>query len=250
MPAHPQHSASQKHFLGALAASMHEMAQPLSTIQASLELALLCPTTAEQYRWIAEDVLLHLQRAVESMQFTAYLTRFQQPAADIQEVRLSAALNEVISDLQRTLDTAQLQLMFFCSEREQPIRVSPARLRQMLFYVLQAVQGCSEPGDSVQIEIQASEGHLALRVQHAQSNSDPTSGSKASNSAMVDRALALTNAIVSNAGGDFSGRANPFLIVADFPMKPERRAGAIDKNKLSEFASPLAVSSRRCLKTS
>src|SRR5216684_9149297 len=105
----PNRFPSQEKFLRTLTASMHEMAQPLSTIQASLELALLCPTTAEQYRWIAEDVLLHLQRAVESMQFTAYLTRFQQPAADIQDVLLSAALNEVISDLQRTLDTAHLQ---------------------------------------------------------------------------------------------------------------------------------------------
>ena len=98
---------SQKQFLSTLSASMHEMAQPLSTIQASLELALLCPTTIEQYRWVAEDALMQLQRVVESMQFTAQLTRFHQPAADIQDVLLSAVLEEVISDLQRTFDDRQ-----------------------------------------------------------------------------------------------------------------------------------------------
>ena len=70
-----------------LSASMHQMAQPLSTIQASLELALLSPTTAERnIKEIAENVLRQLRSAVESMQFAACLARFQQPAADMQDV--------------------------------------------------------------------------------------------------------------------------------------------------------------------
>ena len=40
-------SASQEKFLRMLAASMHQMAQPMSTIQASLEMALLSPTTRD-----------------------------------------------------------------------------------------------------------------------------------------------------------------------------------------------------------
>src|SRR6266478_9836031 len=98
MRAHPHSSPSQDKFLRALSASLHQMAQPLSTIQASLELALLGPTTAEQYREIAEDLLQHLRRGVESMQFTAWLARFHQPAADVHDVLLSAALESVIAD--------------------------------------------------------------------------------------------------------------------------------------------------------
>src|SRR6202035_2164284 len=99
-------------FLRTLSASLHQMAQPLSTIQASLELALLGPTTAEEYQGMATDLLQYLRRAVESMQFTAWLARFHQPAADVQDVLLSAALESVISDLRRTLETAELQLLF------------------------------------------------------------------------------------------------------------------------------------------
>jgi hypothetical protein len=241
---------SQKQFLSALSASMHEMAQPLSTIQASLELALLCPTTVEQYRWMAEDALMQLQRVVESMQFTAQLTRFQQPAADTEDVLLSATLDEVVSDLQRTFDSAQLQILFSYSKHEKKIRISRSRLRQMLFYVLQAVQGSCQPGDLVKIEIQASEGHVVLRVQHSPSDSLPSDCPK-KNSVIVQRALALANAIVSNAGGDFTSSDGPFLIVADFPMKRDRKTAALDKNSLSQFAgSPLAVNARRWLKTS
>src|SRR6266446_9326866 len=102
----PNRFPSQEKFLRTLTASMHEMAQPLSTIQASLELALLSPTTAGQYQEIAADALRHLCAAVESMRFAARLTRFQQPAADVQDVRLSVALENAISDLRLTLDAA------------------------------------------------------------------------------------------------------------------------------------------------
>ena len=137
---------------------MHQMAQPLSTIQASLELALLSPTTEAEYKEIAENILGQLRSAVESMQFAARLARFQQPAADVRDVLLSVALDEAISGLQRTLRHGAAQLLFFRSEHEPLISISPARLRQMLFYVLQAVQGCSQPGDLAKIEIQGPGG--------------------------------------------------------------------------------------------
>ena len=247
----PNRFPSQEKFLRTLTASMHQMAQPLSTIQASLELALLSPTTAEQYQELAQDALRHLQGAVESMQFAARLARFQQPAGDVRDVLLSTALEEVISDLQRTLDTAQLQLLFFRSEHEQLIRISPTRLRQMLFYVLQALQDCSQPGDLVHIEIHAPVGHLLLRIQHSQLKNDQVDCAKPPHEGMGDRALALAEAIVSGAGGEFSVTTYPFLIVADFPVKRESRAGAIGKNKLSDLASSqLAVSSHRLFKMS
>ena len=56
-------------------------------------------TTAGQYRETAEDVLIHVQRAVELMQFSARLALFQQPAADVRDVSLVATLREVLSDL-------------------------------------------------------------------------------------------------------------------------------------------------------
>ena len=62
------------------------MAQPISIIQASLELAVLSPTTAEQYQEIADSPSAELQRAVECIQFTACLARFQQPASDVRKV--------------------------------------------------------------------------------------------------------------------------------------------------------------------
>lgn len=241
---------SQEKFLTTLSASLHQMAQPMATIQASLELALLSPTTEAEYKEIAENILGQLKSAVESMQFAGRLARYQQPAKDVREILLSVALDEAISSLQRTFDTAQLQLLFFRSEREQPICISPVRLRQMLFYVLQAVQGCSQPGDLAKIEIQDPAGRMVLRIKHS-CNSSGASRTSSTTDAKVERALALAEAIVTGAGGDFMVSTGPLLIVADFPVKHESKSAAIDKSKPSEFKSvPLAFEEQRSFKMS
>ena len=244
-------SASQEKFLRMLAASMHQMAQPMATIQASLEMALLSPTTETEYREIAENILGQLRSAVESMQFAARLARFQQSAADVRDVLLSVALEEVISGLQHTLHTAQLRLLFFRPEHEPLINISPARLRQMLFYILQAVQAYSRPGDLAKIEIQGPADHLILRIKHSPARNGGTTRVWPSSDDMADRALALADAIVTGAGGEFKVGTSPLLIVADFPVKSANKAAAIDQRKVADFSSSQSsVSSHRFFKTS
>jgi hypothetical protein len=243
-------TVSQEKFLTTLSASLHQMAQPMSTIQASLELALLSPTTATEYKEIAENILGQLNSAVESMQFAGRLARYQQPATDVREVLLSVVLDEVISSLQRTFDSSQLQLLFFRSEHEHTISISPARLRQMLFYVLQAVQGCSRPGDLAKIEIQQPANRLVLRIKHSPGSSG-VSRPRSTTDDSVERALALADAIVTSARGEFNVSTSPLLIVADFPVNNGTGASATKKNTASESSSsPLAVGAVRLFKMS
>ena len=237
MSAPPRQIQSQEKFLRALSTSLHEMAQPLSTIQASLELAVLSPTTAGQYQQIAEESLRHLRAAVESMQFAGRLTRFQQPATDARDVKLSAVLEEVIADLRLTLESARIRLQILGCEPEPSIQVSATRLRQMLFYVLQAVESRSRPRDYVQIEIQAAAGHLILRMRRTQGENHLSGGGSLSLAAAADRALALAEAIVRSEGGEFEVTNSPLLIVAEFPVAPENRVGEPTKEKVADFFS-------------
>jgi signal transduction histidine kinase len=245
-----RHNPSHDKFLRTISESMHQMAQPLSTIQASLEMALLSPTTAQEYKEIAENVLAQLRSAVDSMQFAARLSRFQQPAVDVREVCLSDVLMEVVSSLQRTLDTAQLKLVFRRPQRESLISVSPTRLRQMLFYVLQALQSYSQPGDVAQIETDSTPGRLRLRIQHVAAITSPAVRPLSPQDEITDRALAVAEAIVASAGGEFSVTTSPLLIVADFTARHEAIAAIIsqnlvDKNKVSEVASSRSVIATR-----
>lgn len=246
-----QHNSRQEKFLRTLAESMHQMAQPLSTIQASLELAVLNPTTAAEYKEIAENVLAQLRSAVDSMQFAARLSRFQRPAIDVRDVSLSAALQEVISSLQRTLDTAEVKFLVRGLEHEPLISASPTRLRQMLFYVLQAVQHYSQPGDLAKIETDGTAGRLRLRIQHVAAKTGRIVHPLSPQDEVIDRALALADAIVTSGGGGFNVTTSPLLIVADFPLNHDSSAPAIDKHKASAFSgSPVAIVSHRLSKMS
>jgi signal transduction histidine kinase len=245
------HNSRQDKFLRTLAESMHQMAQPLSTIQASLEVALLSPTTAAEYKEIAENVLAQLRSVIDSMQFGARLSRFQRPATDVRDVSLSAALHEVISSLQRTLDTAEVKLVVRGVDHEPLISASPTRLRQMLFYVLQAVQHYSQPGDLARIETDNTAGRLRLRIQHVAAKTGKIVRPLSPQDEITDRALALAGAIVTSDGGEFSVTTSPLLMVAEFPLHHESSTAAIDKHKPSPFASsPVAIASHRLSKMS
>ncbi len=221
------------------------MAQPLSIIQAALELALIKPTTAKQYKTIAKEVLEELRRAVEPMHFVGQLARFQQPASDVADVLLSQSLEEVISDLHRAMEAAEVGVLFSRPGREQPLRTSATRLRQMLFYVMQAVQILSQPGDVVHIAVKARAGHLALRIQHSRHAEKPKAGAKAAEDVRASHALALAEAITTTAGGEFLVTTRPLLIVADFEVKRDRQKTSASKLKLEAAAkSQVAANSQ------
>lgn len=223
-----QNSPAQDNFLKTLSASLHQMAQPMSIIQASLEVALLRQTANEPFREVAEKVLEQLGRAVETLRFTSQLARYQQPASDVTSVRLSHVLQDAIEDLSRTLSTAQIKLALDHSGREREIQFSPVRLRQLFFYILQAVQHLSQPGDVVHIAIQANAGNIKLRIfQTPEHTVQPAP--KASDESFTTRALALAEAIVSSAGAEFHVNHSPLLITVDFPVRRQNKQPAADK---------------------
>lgn len=222
-------SQSQEKFIRALSESLHRMAQPLSIVQATLELTLLKPATAKEYRGIIKAVLEQLRRTFEPMQFAGQLTRFQQPAADVTEVLLSHTVEEVIASLHRTLESAQIGVLFSRPGRELPVRISPTRLRQMVFYVLQAVQSFSQPGDAMHVAVKAHAGRLGLSIQLSPGERPEASAGEV----RAAQALALADAVATNAGGEFSVTVNPLRIVADFPTTRARVAHA-GKYKVDE----------------
>jgi len=221
----------QDKFVHTLSATLHRLAQPLSIIQASLEISLLEPTSAEQYREVVKESLQELRRAADVVQFAAQLTRFQQPASDVAEVELSTVLEDTIDDLARVFETARTKLVFHRPEREHPVRISPTRLRQMFFYVLQAVRTASAPGDIIQIELRTRAKHVTLRISHEGRKHHPGIEDPSPDGSVADRALSLAHAIVTNAGGTFSAATNPLLIVADFVAAQDRRLAPAGNTK-------------------
>ncbi len=230
-------------YLRTLSHSLHQMAQPLSTIQLTLELALLNATSIEQYRDAVEGVLADMRRVVDGLQFSRTLTRFQQPATDARPVSLSRAIENALSDLRCTLESSQLQIMFSPYDQEL-IQISPARLRQMLFFVLQAVQGSSQAGDVLTVDVQEAADRLVLRVRRINRRMGDGAVSDAPRDEQVDKALALAEAIVNSAGGKFMVTADPLFLVADFPALCESRRKSVESDISNTAALPAANGTR------
>jgi hypothetical protein len=223
-------SSSQESFLKSLADSLHQMAQPLSIIQASMELALLRKTTGEQFGEVAQNVLDQVARAVETLRFTSQMARYQQPAQDETSLLLSDVLHEAVADLSRTLSTAKLKLALDHSGREREILFSRTRLRQLFFYILQAVQHLSEPGDMIHIGLQAHAGNIKLRIFQSPERKT-TNAPKASDESFATRSLALAEAIVVGAGAEFQINRSPLLLVVDFPVRRQSKHPVTGKNR-------------------
>jgi hypothetical protein len=226
----PNNSSEHESFLKTLSSSLHQMAQPLSIIQASLELALLRQTDEEQFRGVAENVLEQLSRTVETLRFASQLSRFQQPPLDVANVLLSDVLHDVISDLSCTLSNAQIKLALDHTGREREIQFSPVRLRQLFFYMLQTVQHLSQPGDVVHIGIHAHASNIKVRIFQPAGHAIPPAP-KASDESFVTRSLALAEAIVTSAGAEFCVMNSPLLIIANFPVRRQSKQPAADKNR-------------------
>jgi hypothetical protein len=229
-------SSSQENFLKSLSAGFHQMAQPLSIIQASMELALLRKTTGEAFGEAAQSVLDQVARAVETLRFTSQLVRYQQPASDEANLLLSDVLHEVVEDLSRTLSTAHIKLALDHSGCEREIQFSRTRLRQLFFYILQAVQHLSQPGDVIHISLQAHAGNIKLRIFQSPERTTAIAP-KTSDESFATRSLALAEAIVAGAGAEFQLNLSPLLIVVDFPVRRQRKHGLTGKNRF-ERTSP------------
>ncbi len=220
---------SQEKFTRTLSASLHCLAQPLSIIQASLELALLNPTTVEQYREVAEGALREVARATEAMRFTAQLARFHQPATDVSDLLLSTEVAGALANLGRTLDSAGIRVLFAAPEHEQSVHFSVTRLRQLLFYIVQAVRDLSKAGDVVRIEIQGASDDQVLKISRMTEGQRDNCVKMTAQDSQANRALALADAIVSSGGGNFEFTTHPLAMNAVFPPMREERLNATAK---------------------
>jgi hypothetical protein len=149
---------------------------------------------------------------------------------------LSDVLHEVVEDLSRTLSTAHIKLALDHSGCEREIQFSRTRLRQLFFYILQAVQHLSQAGDVIHISLQAHAGNIKLRIFQSPERTTAIAP-KTSDESFATRSLALAEAIVAGAGAEFQLNLSPLLIVVDFPVRRQRKHGLTGKNRF-ERTSP------------
>ena len=212
-----QTTTMNEEFLRTLSFGLHKLAQPLSVISGYLELS-LDGEYEEPSRELTERLLAESRRASGIAQFVMQLTRFQLPAPDVKDILLSETLESTIADISRMLEESEIKLVFHRPEAERPIRVSPARLREATFRLLDAIRMISIAGDVIRIDLLPENNRLTMLIFREQSMAHSSSASLPDECAPSHRALALAHTVVSSAGGTFAGSLEPLFVRAEFPV--------------------------------
>lgn len=96
-----------------LAQLLHELNQPLTGLQCSLELATAGTRTAEQYlRAIREGLELvgRMRALVEALREVADMATAQEPAARLEAVRLDALVRDTVDDLRPVAESRMVRM--------------------------------------------------------------------------------------------------------------------------------------------
>ena len=213
----PQTVTVNEEFLHTLSTGLHGLAQPLSIISGFLELS-LDQQSGGPSRELTERLLQESRRASNIARFVSQLTRFQLPAPDVKDVLVSDVIKDTITDSREMLEHAEVKLLFCHPEHERPVRVSAGRLSHLVFNILDAVRMVSAPGDGILINVEPERDHMTLQIAHEQGIKSSTGPLSSAESGQGNRILALANAMVSNAGGTFTGTLEPLFIRARFPV--------------------------------
>jgi len=204
-------------FLRALSTGLHGLAQPLAIISGYLELSLDQQNGAPS-RELTERLLQESQRATGIARFVSQLTRFQRPAPDVQDVLVSEVIEGVLADTRRLWEDAQIELLFRRPEHEQRVSISPVRLREVVFNILEAIRMVSAARDVVRLDVRPQDDRITLQIAPDQGTEPAAVTAPSTDSSHGTRALALAQAVVNNAGGTFSGSLEPLFIRAEFPV--------------------------------
>src|ERR1700690_4377062 len=82
--------------IGAALRGLHDMAQPLTVLQGSLELALMQGQTPEEYRQWLGFALEQAGRRASDLEYVQQVVRLQQPAEDVAAFTISVLMRTVL----------------------------------------------------------------------------------------------------------------------------------------------------------
>jgi len=210
--------AIDQDFLRSVTQGLHKLAQPLTLINGYIELSIDRESSDASHE-LMEKLLQQSHRASSIAQFVAQLARYQIPSEDVKDVLVSEVLKGAIGDISRILDDAQVTLKFRNSGTERPVRISPLRLREVLFQLIDTIRTASFSGDEIRLDLVAESDRLTLLIFRECGFSRKSPDSEFDDYSPSKRALALSRSLLVGAGGSFAGTLEPLFIRAEFPMK-------------------------------
>ena len=196
------------------------MAQPLTVLRATLEIASGNATSISHYQQAIDNSLTEISRISEAMGFVQELVRVARDVPGPSAMNLAEVVATVQEDLQCVMEAASVGLELDIAHDLPTLSASPSRVRQCLFYLMQhAVRVCHSGGT---IELAAnqmkSDVHVVLRKWSSEPPCREGSGWEHGLWGNVIPSLILAEALARGQGGRLEWQTEPFAACLSLPI--------------------------------
>jgi hypothetical protein len=206
-------------FLHALAEGMHTMAQPLTVLRATLEIAAGNASSVSHFQRAVDTSLAEVSRVSEAMRFVQELLRIARDESPGSPVELREVVEIVREDLACVLEASSVSLCVEIADDVPAVRVSAIRLRQSLFYLVQHAAKTCQPGETVRLqEEDASEMvRLTIRVETKDNRSPEELSHHELPWGGTRPCVVLAEALLNLDGGELNWEDQPFTARLKLP---------------------------------
>src|SRR5450631_525260 len=201
--------------LQATARGLHDLAQPLTVLQGTLELALTTVQTAAEYRHWLESALEQAGRAATDLGHVRHLLRLQEPAGDVRAFPLSLAIEAVRNDLRDILAAGKVEIRV---DRRSgfldKVRGSHARIREALRLIVSEMIAGLPNGGWIRVLIIIQARRVVARFTFEQ---DPQPSQTSGCKPALPAGMELARAIMSTTGAEMATAEYPFSVTISLP---------------------------------
>lgn len=202
---------------------MHSMAQPLTVLRATLEVATEKGTSVARYQQAIRNSLVAVVRVVDAMGFVHELVRIARDVPDPVPLEIRPVLALVAEDLKCVLDETANSLQVSVADYVPKVLASAARMRQCLFYLVQHALSASAAESIIEIVVNAVDEQVQIVVgrQGSQTINDMPATTAPKPFVSVDQTLALAEALAVSQGGSLRWRTDPFAACLYLPAEDD-----------------------------
>jgi len=196
------------------------MAQPLTVLRATLEIASGNACLISHYQRAIDSSLAEIARLSEAMGFVQELVRIAREVPEPSATDLAAVVGTVEEDLKCVLETAGVALELDLLSDLPKVAASASRLRQCLFYLMQHAVSLCWAGGTIYLAAQKMDHqvHLVLRKWSSQPpRCEASDWGQGLWGSLIPR-LALADALARVLGGRLEWQAHPFAACLSLPL--------------------------------
>ena len=196
------------------------MAQPLTVLRATLEIASGNAYSVSHYQRAIDSSLAEISRVSEAMGFVQELVRIARNVAKPTAVDLANVIATVREDLQCVLEASGVALEVDLPNGLPFVMASTQQLRQCLFYLLQYGASLCSAGGTIDVTCFGTESELRLVLRKWSSEPRCREASALANTLWGNfvPCLTLAEALAKGHGGRLEWQGEPFAACLSLPV--------------------------------